>query len=109
MHLSLLEQVVDTMPEALGESGSVFANGHLIVTQVEAQVEAVVGCGAHPTQTRGKRVAESVLSQKGGIEGAHFGMFSMPKSGQRAARPRSTKTILCEVHQSRCQAPMFFA
>lgn len=88
MHLSLLEQTVDAKPQALGEAGSVFTNGDLIVTQVEAQVEAVVGSCAHPAQARGKRVAESVLIQKGGLEGPHSGMFSTPKSGQRAARIR---------------------
>ena len=67
MHLSLLEQTVDAKPQALGEAGSVFANGDLIVTQMEAQVETVVRCGAHPAQARGKRVAESVLIQKSGV------------------------------------------
>jgi len=85
MHLSLLEQAVDTKPEALGESGSVLANGDLIVTQVEAQVEAVVRGRAHPVQARRKRVAESVPIQKGGMKGAHGGMFSTTKSGQRAS------------------------
>lgn len=85
MHLALLEQAIDTKPEALGESGSVLANGDLIVTQVEAQVEAVVGCGAHPSQARRKRVAESVLMQKYRMQGAHGAMFSMAQSGQRAS------------------------
>ena len=67
MHLSLLEQTVDAKPQALGEAGSVFTNGDLIVTQVEAQIEAVVGSCAHPAQARGKCVAESVLFQKSGM------------------------------------------
>jgi len=67
MHLSLLEQTVDAEPQALGEAGSVFTNGDLIVTQVEAQVETVVGSCADPAQARGKRVAESVLIQKSGM------------------------------------------
>ena len=96
MHLSLLKQAVDTKPEALGESGSVFANGDLIVTQVEAQVEAVVGCDAHSTQARRKRVAESVLMQKYRMQGAHGRIFSTPESGQPTSmisnRPRSSNT-----------------
>ncbi len=88
MHLSLLKQTLDAKPQALGEAGSVFTNGNLIVTQVEAQVEAVVRSCAHPSQARGKRVAESVLIQKGGMQAAHDGRFSMPNSGQRAARIR---------------------
>ncbi len=108
MHLALLEQAIDTKPEAIGETAFVLVNCHLIVTQVEAQVEAVVGCGAHATQARGKRVAESVLNQKGGMQSAHRGMFSTPNSGQRAVRLRSTRTILREVHQSRCQASDVF-
>lgn len=87
MHLSLLEQTVDTKPKALGEAGSVFANGAVIVTQVEAQVEAVVRCGTHPAQARRKRVAESVLIQKSGMQGAHLGLFSTLTSGRR--RPRA--------------------
>lgn len=92
MHLSLLEQAVDTKPEALGESGSVLANGNLIVTQVETQVEAVVGCCAHPAQARGKRVAEPVLIQEGRMQGAHGAMFSTPQSGQRASRTRAARS-----------------
>lgn len=88
MHLSLLEQAVDIKPETLCESSSVFTNGDLIVTQVEAQVEAVVGRCAYPAQARGKRVAESALIQKGRMQGPHSGMFSTPKLGQRAARIR---------------------
>jgi len=101
MHLSLLEQAVDTKPEALGESGSVLANGDLIVTQVEAQVEAVVGCGAHPTRARRKRVAESVPIQKSGMKGAHRGIFSTTKSRHRASGLCWMPTILCDIHQSR--------
>jgi hypothetical protein len=67
VHLPLLEQTVDAKPEALGEAGSVLANRDLVVTQMEAQVEAVVRCGAHPAQARGKRVVESALIQKGGM------------------------------------------
>lgn len=85
MHLPLLEQVVDAKPETLGESSSVFANGDRIVTQEEAQVEAVVRCWAHAAQARGKRVAKSVLIQQGRMQGAHGAMFSTPRSGQRAA------------------------
>jgi len=85
VHLSLLEQAVDTKPETRGESGSVFPNGDLVVAQVEAQVEAVVGGSAHPARARGKRVAEAVLIQKGRMQGAHGAMFSTPQSGQRAS------------------------
>ena len=91
MHLSLLEQAVDFEPETLGESSSVFANGDLIVPQVEAQVEAVVRGSAHPAQARGERVAESVLIQKGRMQGAHGWVFSMPKSGRRAVLRQSTR------------------
>lgn len=88
MHLALLEQAIDAKPEALGETASVLANGDLVVPQVEAQVQAVVGGGAHPARARGKRMAESVLIQKGRMQGAHGGVFSTPKSGQRATGPR---------------------
>lgn len=66
VHLSLLEQPVDIKPEASGKAGSVFADGGLVVAQVEAQVEAVVGRDAHTAQARGKPMAEPVPIQKGG-------------------------------------------
>jgi hypothetical protein len=94
--LSLLEQAVDAKPEALGEAGAVFANGVVIVTQVKPQVEAVVGCGAHPAQARAKCVAESVLIEKVRMQGTHAGVFSTPKSDERTSmisnRPRSSRT-----------------
>lgn len=64
--LSLLEQTVDTKSEASGEAGSVFADGGLVVAQVEAQVEAVVRRDAHSADARGKPMSEPVPIQKRG-------------------------------------------
>ena len=66
VHLSLLKQTVDTEPEAGSEAGSVFADGGLVVAQVQAQVETVVRRDAHSAQARGKSMSKPVLIQKGG-------------------------------------------
>lgn len=71
VHLPLLEQTIETEPEAGGEAGPVLANGGLVVSQVEAQIQRIEGRRADAANPGRERMHETVASQQRGAQHGH--------------------------------------
>ena len=89
--LPLFVEAIAAKPQALCKARAVLANGLVIVAQVEAKVERVVGRKAHPARPHGKRMAEAVPIQKGGMQRTHTVVCSMARL--RGPPPRAKQGV----------------
>lgn len=76
VHLAQLEQAIDRKLECPREAHAVFPHRFLVVAEVEAQVERVVGSSANAARTRCKRMAEPMPIQKRRAQHVHVGLVA---------------------------------
>lgn len=87
MYLTLLEQTFEGDAQTLGKTCAVLANELLVVAQVKAEVQPIIGRCAHAAVPRGEGVAKTASGEKGRAKHAHGVFCSMPclrETGRRA-------------------------
>ena len=79
VNLALLEQSIERYGEAFGEASTVLVDRGVLVAEVVAEVERVVGRSAHSPVAGGEDVAKTMLLQKGRMESTHSVCSSMAR------------------------------